>query len=133
MKNTSKLLYIIGLVINIIGLILSALFLLVFAGTMNNAEIIQKVATDTGRTVEYIKQVMIIAVIVFAVAVGLGVLVLVGSIIALYNLKKKNGKIGMHILLLILGIFDVNPFYLFGGVFGIVAANQDANEDEDEE
>ena len=133
MKNTSRLLYIIGLVINIIGLILSALFLLVFAGTMNNAEIIQKVATDTGTTVEYIKQVMIIAVIVFAVAVGLGVLVLVGSIIALYNLKKKNGKIGMHILLLILGIFDVNPFYLFGGVFGIVAANQDANEDEDEE
>lgn len=132
MKNTSRLLYIIGLVLNIIGLVFSSLFLLVFAGSMNNAEVLQKVATDMGRPIEFVKEVMILGVIIFAVSVFVAVVVLVFSIIALRNLKKGNGKIGTHILLLILGILNVNPFYLFGGIFGIVAANQDANETDEE-
>ena len=132
MKNTSRLLYIIGLVFNIIGLVFSSLFLLVFAGSMNDVEVLQKVATDMGRPIEFVKEVMTLGVIIFAVSVFVAIVVLVFSIIALRNLKKRNGKIGTHILLLILGILNVNPFYLFGGIFGIVAANQDANEIDEE-
>ena len=133
MKNTSRVLYIIGLVLNVIGLILGALFLLVFAGSLNNAEVIQKVATDSGQTVELIKQVLLLGVIVTAIYAALAILVLVLSIIALRNLKKGNGKIGTHVLLLVSGVLDLNPFYLFGGIFGVVAANQDANEIDEEE
>ena len=101
MKSTSRVLYIIGLVLNVIGLLFTVIFLLAFAGSLGNAEVIQKVATEVGRPVEFVKQVFNLGVIIFAVAVALAVLTLVLSIISLVNLKKGNGKISNHVLLLI--------------------------------
>ena len=47
----------------------------------------------------------------------------------IYNdLREGNGRTGTHIFLLVLGILSINLFYLLGGIFGVVAANDDNSE-----
>ncbi|MBQ4254527.1 MAG: hypothetical protein II721_00820 [Bacilli bacterium] len=62
---------------------------------------------------------------------GLGTGTLVGTIISLLfviltiilvRIAKSNGTSkGWDILFIVLGVLDLNPFYILGGIFGVVA------------
>ncbi len=47
------------------------------------------------------------------------------SIVLVRIAKEKNSSKFWHILFLILGIFGVNIFYLLGGIFGLVADDEE--------
>ncbi|MBO6280867.1 MAG: hypothetical protein J6M95_04770 [Bacilli bacterium] len=127
MKNASKVFYTIGLVLNIIGLVFLALSIVLFAVSLTNQELLQKVATDTSRTVEFVKNVLTLGIIFISIHIVVEIIVLFLVIHAKKNLSLGNGRITTHVLLLILGIFGFNLFYLLGGIFGMVAGSEDAN------
>lgn len=127
MKSASQIFYTIGFVFVILGLIFETLFLIVAAIGTGNAEVIAKVAQETGYGQALIKDALMMATILFAVSVAINIAVLVLTIIAKKDLKDNSGKLSTHIILLISGIFAINLFYLLGGIFGITAANEDAN------
>ena len=127
MKSASQVFYTIGFVFVILGLIIETLFLIVAAIGIGNPEVIAKVAQETGYGVALIKDALMMATILLAVSVAINIAVLVLTIIAKKDLKDNNGKLSTHIILLIGGIFAVNFFYLLGGIFGVTAANEDAN------
>ena len=128
MKSASKVFYTVGFVFNVIGLIFSVLFVIALALSMNNPEILQKIAQESGRGVEFVKQTLSLMIIVFSASIFFDTLILVLTIIANKSLKEGNGKMSTHIILLIAGFLGVNLFYLLGGVFGVVAANEDTQE-----
>ena len=127
MKSASQVFYTIGFVFVILGLIFETLFLIVAAIGIGNPEVIAKVAQETGYGVALIKDALMMATILLAVSVAINIAVLVLTIIAKKDLKDNNGKLSTHIILLIGGIFAINFFYLLGGIFGVTAANEDAN------
>lgn len=126
MKSASKVFYTVGFVFAIISLLVSALFLALTSISMNNPEIIQKLVAESGRGEEFIRQALLLLVVLLAVSTFLDALIIVLTILAWKSLKEENGKMSTHIILLIVGLFGVNFFYLLGGIFGIVAANEDA-------
>ncbi len=130
MKKSSNLFYSIGFVLNIIELVIAGLLVALFAFAYTNPDAINKVATDTGSTAEYVQSAFLVIMILFVIIAVVDVVVSVLVFVAKKNLKEKNGKVGTHILLLILGILSVNIFYLLGGIFGMVAASKDNEEDE---
>ena len=130
MKKTSNLFYSIGFVLNIIGIVFYAVLIAIFAIAMNNAEAISKIATDTGSTVEYVRQSLLALVILISVSIVIDIVVSVFVLRAKRNLREGNGRTGTHILLLVLGILSINLFYLLGGIFGVVAAGDDNSVDE---
>lgn len=130
MKKTSNLFYSIGFVLNIIGIVFYAVLIAIFAIAMNNAEAISKIATDTGSTVEYVRQSLLALVILISVSIVIDIVVSIFVLRAKRNLREGNGRTGTHILLLVLGILSINLFYLLGGIFGVVAAGDDNSVDE---
>ena len=131
MKQTSKILYMIGFIFNIIGLLIIAMFLIVFGVVYNDVSFIEKLAEEIARSASLVKQAIGLIIIVFSVdaVIEIGSLVLI--ILARRDLTKGEGKIIYHILLLIIGLIGFNLFYLLGGVFGLIAAN-DASLRDDE-
>ncbi len=127
MKSASQVFYTIGFVFVIIGLIFETLFLILTAIGTGNAEVIAKIAQETGNGEALVKDALILATILLAVSVAIYIAVIVLTIIAKKDLKDNNGKLSTHLILLIGGIFAFNLFYLLGGIFGITAANEDAN------
>ena len=127
MKSASQVFYTVGFIFVVLGLIFETLFLIVAAMGTGNAEIIAKVAQETGSGEALVKDALMMATILLAVSVAINIAVLVLTIIAKKDLKDNNGKLSTHIILLISGIFAVNLFYLLGGIFGVTAANEDAN------
>ena len=125
MKGASKLFYTIGLVFNIIGLVFTVIFTIGGALAINNADIIAKVAADSNRTVAFVHQVVLVFLIFCSIDAAIQIAILILTIRGIKNINAGNGRVATHILLLILGIFGVNIFYLLGGIFALASANQE--------
>ena len=79
--------------------------------------------------VEYVREALLIALIVIGVELAVH-LALIGVVIyARHSLIKKTGNTTPHIIILLSGIFSFNLFYLIGGILGIVAANNDSEDE----
>lgn len=106
METASRVMYSIANIFNWIlaifyaaGIVLSAL---VMAGVMQNVNGVNlNVGTLVGCIIGFIVALIIIALVRTA--------------------KAKNTSKGWDILFIVLGVLEVNPFYILGGIFGVVA------------
>ena len=130
MKNTSKLLYAIGFIINLLGVVISITIVVLLSVVMSDPTKVEVLATDSNRTVAFVSDVLTALLIIFAVGLFIQIVVAILTIIARHNLVKKTGVMVPHIILLILGILSFNLLYLLGGIFAMVAAS---NEEDDED
>ena len=130
MKSGSKLLYSIGFVFNVIASIILVVAVVIFAVAYSVPQsILESIATDTQHTVEYVREALLIALIVIGVELAVH-LALIGVVIyARHSLIKKTGNTTPHIIILLSGIFSFNLFYLIGGILGMVAANNDSEDE----
>lgn len=115
----------VGMVFNIIGLVLVLIGAILFGVVAFNQDLINKIAQDSSQTADFVKNIVLVYFIFLCVELVVEALVLVVAIKALKNLKEDNGRIASHVMLIVIGIVGFDIFYLLGGIFGVVAANQD--------
>ena len=128
MKSAAKIFYTIGFIFNILAFVIGILLLVLLAVSVNNAEIIAKVVAQTGYGEQMVREILLILIIILSIALLLDIIAIVLTLKARKDLIDNNGKLSTHIILLIGGILTGNLFYLLGGIFGVSAANDDANE-----
>lgn len=128
MKSASKGLYIVGRIFNIVAMVFS--FLLGVLGVIFlvlKADIAAQAAADNIAAFNDEKKVEIFAVFVLVTAIIYLIVQLVVYILATRANKKLNEgskDATPHIIMLIIGIFG-DIFYFLGGIFGLIAVNQD--------
>lgn len=130
MKKASSLFYLVGFIFNVIGLLISALLIILFAITVCDAGLLQQIAADFTVEPIVIRQFLVLFIIILAVGFVIETAISFLVLRAKKDLKEGTGKVGTHILLLILGILGFNLFYLIGGIFGVTVSNN-ADEDDD--
>lgn len=122
MKTASKVMYVIGMISNVIVLLLSIALLVISIIGLVNADFANQ-----------IKQSIEASGIPFAgvleSGLGFGIYLFLANLIviliarrAIRNLNEGNGKVGAHIVLLIGGVLCWDPFYILGGIFGIIGS-----------
>ena len=131
MKNTSKLLYAIGFIINLLGVVITTTVVILLSVVISDPAKVAVIATDSNRTVTFVNDVLTALLIIFAVGLFIQIVVATLTIIARHNLVNKTGVMAPHIILLILGILSFNLLYLLGGIFAMVAASNEEDDDED--
>lgn len=124
MKSTSKLLYAIGFVFNVIDLFLLTIVVILCGVAIASSEIIAQVAAETSQTVELVQKILMVLIIVCSVIFIVHFALIFVVLSARKNLNNNTGKYSPHVILLLVGIFDFNLFYLLGGIFGSVAAGE---------
>ena len=124
MKSASRVLYIVGRVFNVVTMIFSLIGIILGILFIALKGQIAEACAD----LEYFntpKEIEVIG-IVFLVSSIIGLLVYVVIFILATNASKKlkegSTEVAPHVLMLIVGLFG-DIFYLLGGIFGIVAAN----------
>ena len=123
MKVASKVMYIIGMISNILLLICSiVIIVLSIIGLANPqlAENIQQEIQETG---------VPFAGLVGA-GLGIGIYLFIANLVVIFlarraikNLNERNGRVGAHIVLLVGGVLCWDIFYVLGGIFGIIGSN----------
>ena len=123
MKVASKVMYIIGMISNVLLLICSiVIIVLSIIGLANPqlAENIQQEIQETG---------VPFAGLVGA-GLGIGIYLFIANLVVIFlarraikNLNEGNGRVGAHIVLLIGGVLCWDIFYVLGGIFGIIGSN----------
>ncbi|MBR4800246.1 MAG: hypothetical protein IK048_01020 [Clostridia bacterium] len=131
MKTASKVMYTIGRVFNIIELVGFAILIILgilFMTVPSLQSAYAEEAAEAGLEVDIAAKAAGLTMIITGVILFLVLLVvclLAGHASkALNNGRKDNVP---HILMIIVGIFG-DIFYLLGGIFGIVAENEEAKE-----
>ena len=127
MKSVSKIMYGIGVAINVIALItMIVLFALLNASKgLSDAEI-NRALIEAGQNIsvaEYRTAVNVI-VNVFLVLLILEAISLVFAIVGIVLAGKGTlSSVLVHILMIVFGIVGVNVFYIIGAIFGLVNNN----------
>ena len=122
MKVASKVMYIIGMISNVLLLICSiVIIVLSIIGLANPqlAENIQQEIQETG---------VPFAGLVGA-GLGIGIYLFIANLVVIFlarraikNLNEGNGRVGAHIVLLVGGVLCWDIFYVLGGIFGIIGS-----------
>lgn len=124
MKSVSKIMYGIGIAINVIALItMIALFALFNASKgLSDAEITKAIA-EAGQSmaVEQYRTVVDVLVNVFLVLLILEAISFVFAIIGIILAGKGTlSSVLVHILMIVFGVVGINIFYIIGAIFGLV-------------
>ena len=131
MKSGSKLFYAIGFVFNILEILVLIAVLAIFAIGLNGSpELFEEIAKDTQQTVDFLKSIMLGIIIVATIAIIVHVAIMFVVIYARKCLINKTGNVSPHIIILLVGILGFNFLYILGGIFGMVAASNDNDEDD---
>lgn len=128
MKSAAKIFYLIGFIFNVLALVIGILLLVLLAVSVNNAEIIARVVTQTGYGEQMVREMMFILIIFLSIALLFDIIAIILTLKARKDLIDNHGKLSTHIILLIGGVLTGNLFYLLRGIFGVSAASDDANE-----
>ena len=122
MKVASKVMYIIGMISNVLLLICSiVIIVLSIIGLANPqlAENMQQQIQETG---------VPFAGLVGA-GLGIGIYLFIANLVVIFlarraikNLNERNGRVGAHIVLLVGGVLCWDIFYVLGGIFGIIGS-----------
>ncbi len=125
MKTASKVMYIIGMITNVLLFIATTLMLVVFIIGKVNPDVANQIAEQLKQTVPYVDQLLGagIGVTVFLLVANLIVLII--AISAIKNLNRGTGRVGTHVILMIGGIISWDIFYFLGGLFGIIGGSRD--------
>ncbi|MCR4911195.1 MAG: hypothetical protein K5925_01555 [Bacilli bacterium] len=125
MKTASKVMYIIGMITNVLLFIAATLMLVVFIIGKVNPDVANQIAERLKQTVPYVDQLLGagIGVTIFLLVANLIVLII--AISAIKNLNRGTGRVGTHVILMIGGIISWDIFYFLGGLFGIIGGSRD--------
>ena len=122
MKTASKVMYVIGMISNVLVLILSIVLLIISIIGLANPEFANQLKQN-------IEASGIPFTGVLESGLGFGIYLFVSNLIvillarrAIRNLNEGNGRVGAHIILLIGGVICWDIFYVLGGIFGIVGS-----------
>ena len=132
MKEASKIMYTIGKIFNIIGLVITSLTLvlpIILIAMPDEIYKQQKTIDGTKLSVEQIQALGVGTLV--AVIIGI-VLLIVALCLASYAKRKLNNntrEIAPHVIMIIVGVF-ASIFYLIGGILGLVAEEQEKEKTE---
>ena len=125
-KKTSHTLYTFGFLFNVLFVLCSAIALIIFSHHLKNYEVIASIADGLGQSKDAVKQIFNVLSLLSLVHFLLGLLYLALAIRQKDHIRKSNAKIAICTVFIILGILNVNAFYLIGGIIGI---NENPEED----
>ncbi len=127
MKQASQVLYTIGKVFNIIGIVATALLIIlpIIMIAMPHELYIQQTAIDTNKLSEEQIKVfgvgLLIGLIVLLIVL---IIVLVLAIYASKKLKNDTKDTTPHIIMIVVGVFG-SLLYLIGGILGLAAESEE--------
>ncbi len=129
MKSAAKIMYVIGLVMNIIAIITCLVLTIVFGTLMNNQSfLIRLVENDTTGTIGSIEYAHLAMLIYFAVFLVVTIIEVPAIFIGVMGIKKMNNdkprQNAFHIVALVYGFLCGGIFYILGGIFGLIAENE---------
>lgn len=126
MKSVSKIMYSIGLAMNVIvvlGLIAASMAVAIMK---SNVDFIERVVQeDPQLTAEIVTAVLGMMLTILIIVLVIELLVIILGIFGIKNANsdKPNQNI-FHILAIVFGLVSGEIFYLLGGIFGLVAKNE---------
>ena len=127
MKQASQVLYTIGKVFNIIGIVVTSLLLIlpIIMIAMPQELYNQQVALDTNKlSVEQIKALGVGLLIGLIIAIVVLVVVLCLANYASKKLKNDTKDTAPHIIMIVIGVFG-SLLYLIGGILGLAAESEE--------
>lgn len=121
MKKASAVLYILGIVFNIIALIAVLILMIVFCVADPNTlpESSTMTPQEWKNSVNFLRVFFITVTIIFFV-------ILCIALWAVHALKNKKIENVPHILMIVIGVVGASLLYLLGGVFGIIGENTES-------
>ena len=123
MKKASRIMYTLGVVFNIIGLILViTLPILGGIGYANPEEVVKQSSQEM--TVEDVKAASLTLIIIGVIYIVVYLVVLILALHAKKAVKNDKRENAPHIIMIVIGAISVDVFYLLGGIFGLVSENQ---------
>ena len=124
MKSAAKILYTIGKVINIIGIVACAI--LVAAGIAVSALGAQAIETNgVELTAEQIAVLGVGLIVAGVISLIIEIVVLVFASKAIKAVGDGAKSNAPHIIMIVIGVIGSDIFYLLGGIFGLVSESQD--------
>ncbi|MBR6071475.1 MAG: hypothetical protein IKP77_01415 [Acholeplasmatales bacterium] len=126
MKDASRIMYTIGKVFSVIEIVISSIMLL--AGILCRVFSVEIYNEQKGRsfTLDDVKALSTSLIVIASISLIIVFIVLILANNAQKKLKNNKKDIAPHIIMIVIGVFG-DIFYLLGGVFGIVAENEDNN------
>lgn len=126
MKSASKIMYAIGLVINILAVFGLAIASIVIAAFKSNAALLEQIVeNDPDLTIEMVAASLNFVLIVLIIALVVELLVIVLGVLGVKKASDDNpNHITLHVLAIVFGVISGEVFYLLGGIFGIVGKNE---------
>ena len=122
MKEASKVLYLIGKILNIVVLVFVIILAALFNLSTKSTEVPANFEiNDHIPTLEEYHEVMMVLFILMIVVAVILFIVLICAIFASRALKNETTNLAPHIVMIIIGVISGTIFYLFGGIFGLVA------------
>lgn len=122
MKTASKVMYILGAVGCLLGAVVAGLFAFFLA----DVALLQQVATELGVAIESVKAAIIFTAVTGIPSLIAGILCIIGAVKVSNGVKGQNA---IHIVNIVIGALSIlnygaGLFAILGGIFGIVAENQ---------
>lgn len=128
MKQAAKVMYTIGKIFNIIGIVclVIAIGLMIFGIVCSDQvfQIMQEHNVKGFDTPEEVKTSCIEGLVgsIFGLLIAIAILVL--AVKARKSIDSENKTLTPHVIMIVIGAFG-DIFYLLGGVFGLIAKNND--------
>lgn len=122
MKDASRILYKIGNIINIIGIVAGAILAIIFF--VGFGAIDANTAAELGKTLKEAQTLYLTWGIAMTVCVVIWIVVLCLARKAIKALNDNSNSITSHVIMIVVGVIGSSIFYLLGGIFGVIAENQ---------
>jgi len=126
MKDASRILYTIGKIFNIIGLVVSLLCLILPIMILANSQLFfdqQKASAGNRMTLAQIQVLGVILLVVLIIGIVFETVALLLAIHASKKLNNNTKEVAPHVIMIIVGIL-CSIFYLIGGILGLVAEEE---------
>ena len=126
MKDASRILYTIGKIFNIIGLVVSLLCLILPIMILANSQLFfdqQKASAGNRMTLAQIQVLGVILLVVLIIGIVFEIVALLLAIHASKKLNNNTKEVAPHVIMIIVGIL-CSIFYLIGGILGLVAEEE---------
>lgn len=128
MKKAAKIMYTIGKIFNIIAIvgtaiaIVAAIFGIIYYEQL--FQFIQEESIKGFNTAAEVRTACIDGLIGACIGLLISIAILVIAVKARKAIDNKNATMTPHVLMIVIGAFG-DIFYLLGGVFGLIAKNND--------
>lgn len=123
MKEASRLLYKVGNIINVIAIVLALIIAICSFAAYGGID--RESAIEMGKTVKEAQALCLALGIFLVICVIVWIVIYIVAKKAIKALNDDSTSITPHVLMIIIGVLGQSIFYLLGGIFGVIAENQD--------